>query len=391
MKRKLRVPRRKWLRLASGILLILALVGATSSCDDDDAPADVMIVSAQDLGVIPTNPDIVGRDGANSALFQGDSVWLYGDTFLAQANAQNRTLISDSWSFTADLSAQNGIGDFEEHLDSAGEPTMILPESPAEQAYNQAHNGNVCQEQPCGARWALWPTSMVVDAPSNQAFIFYMLVSARPGDFNFQSVGSSVATWSNFQKSPQRPDFNPPIVSGHSDLMFSQSEPGFGTAALISNGLLYAYGCQVPNDGADKRCRLGRVEPVNILDRGAWSFYAGDGHWSSQVGDAVSVFEGSSIVSVYWNRFLQRYVALYSKLLSDEVAMRTSPNPEGPWSDEIIVFTAMKPVQGTVYDAHLHPEYDVNGGQTIYVSYSRGTGTFSSEVRLVAIQLASRR
>jgi hypothetical protein len=66
--------------------------------------------------------------------------------------------------------------------------------------------------------------------------------------------------------------------------------------------------------------------------------------------------------------------------------MRTAPNPEGPWSREITAFVAMQPTSGNVYDAHAHPEYDLNGGQTILVTYSRATGAFSSEVRQVLVQ-----
>ena len=43
---------------------------------------------------------------------------------------------------------------------------------------------------------------------------------------------------------------------------------------------------------------------------------------------------------------------------------------------------------GNVYDAHAHSEYDMNGGQTVFVTYSRATGAFTSEVRLVAVRLA---
>lgn len=67
--------------------------------------------------------------------------------------------------------------------------------------------------------------------------------------------------------------------------------------------------------------------------------------------------------------------------------MRTAPNPEGPWSAEVLAFDAMQPVSGNVYDAHAHSEYDLNGGQTIFVTYSRVTGTFTSEVRLAMIEL----
>ena len=55
---------------------------------------------------------------------------------------------------------------------------MILPETAAEQAFNQAHNVNNCQATPCGARWALWPGVIVVHPADNSALIFYMLVSA---------------------------------------------------------------------------------------------------------------------------------------------------------------------------------------------------------------------
>jgi len=70
-----------------------------------------MVVGAKDLGPIATNPDILGRDGGYSALFQGESVWIYGDTFLAHPDAEGFTLISDSWSYTSDLTAENGFPD----------------------------------------------------------------------------------------------------------------------------------------------------------------------------------------------------------------------------------------------------------------------------------------
>jgi hypothetical protein len=373
-------------------VLLLSVVGfGTSGCGSQHGPPpDLTVAGVQDLGTLSTNPDILGRDGAYSAVFQGYAVWLYGDTFLAKPNAADFTLISDSWSYTSDLTVVGGITGFQEPLDSAGAPTMILPETPAEQAFNTAHNSNTCQEQPCGARWALWPSSIVVDPTSGDALVFYMLVSSLPGNFNFQAVGNSVATWQNLQEQPQRPAFNPPLVAGYPDLLFDENQPSFGSAALISGGLLYVYGCGLPTSGTDKGCRLGKVNPANVLDLSAWSFYTSNGNWSSQVGDAVPVFTGDNILSVAWNGYLQQYIAVYSAPLSQNVMMRTAPHPEGPWSDELTAFTAMPPAQGNVYDAHAHAEYDANGGQTIYVTYSRSTpAPFSSEVRLVSIDLAS--
>lgn len=371
-----------------GIGLVLLLTILLCGCNSNPGPAPALIVSnVTDLGTIPTSPAILGRDGAYSALFQGYSVWLYGDTFLSNSNAEGFGLISDSWSFTTDLNAQDGITGFQERLDSAGAPTMVLVETAEEQAFNAAHNGTPCAEQPCGARWALWPSSIVTDTSSSHALVFYMVVYAQPGSFNFQGNGNSVAVWQNFQQLPQRPNFNPPIVANHPDLMFNENEPNFGTAALISGGTLYVYGCGTPSNGGDKGCRLARVQPGSVQNPSAWSFYAGNNQWSSQVEDAVSVFTGSSIASVSWNSFLGQYVAVYSPPFSQSVMMRTAPNPEGPWSREVVAFVAMQPAQGNVYDAHAHSEYDLDGGKTVFVTYSRATGTFSSQVRLVSIQL----
>jgi hypothetical protein len=193
--------------------------------------------------------------------------------------------------------------------------------------------------------------------------------------------------WQDFSQQPQRPTFNPPIVAGHPDLMFDQDEPAFGSAAFINNGTLYIYGCGIPSNSSDKGCRLAKVDPASVQDRSAWTFYAGNGNWSSQVSNAVSVIPEANILSVSWNDYLQQYVAVYSQLLSQNVNLRTAPNPEGPWSREVTAFVAMQPTSGDVYDAHAHSEYDANGGQTIFVTYSRATGAFTSEVRLVEIEL----
>jgi Domain of unknown function (DUF4185) len=368
--------------------LVLFYALAMSGCGSTQGPPPALsVASVSDLGTIPTNPDILGRDGAMSAAFQGYSVWLYGDTFLANPNADGRGLISNSWSFTTDLNAQDGITGFRERLDSSGAPGMILAETPTEFTFNQQHNGNPCQAQPCGARWALWPSSIVIDTANNRALVFYMLVYTLPGSFNFQAVGNSVALWSDVQPQPQRPTFNPAIVPDHPDLMFDQNQPNFGSAALIKAGMLYLYGCGIPTNSSDKGCRLAKVDPSNVSNASAWTYYAGNGNWSPQLNDAVSVITDANILTVSRNDYLQQYIAIYSQLLSDNVMIRTAPSPEGPWSGEKILFTAKQPTSGNVYDARAHSEYDLNGGQTTFVTYSRTTGAFLSEVRLVSVQL----
>jgi hypothetical protein len=267
---------------------------------------------------------------------------------------------------------------------------MLLTNTPAEAAFNAAHSSSNCQAAPCGARWALWLAAVVVDPASGHALAFYQLNFAQPGNFNFHSLGSSVAVWQDFACLPQRPVINPPVVAAHPDLLFNPNEPAFGSAALIQAGTLYVYGCGIPaGSGFDKGCRLGRVDPANVLDRSAWTCYTGSG-WSPQISQAQSVFSGDSFLSVEWNSFLSEYVAVYSQPFSNNVLLRSAPNPEGPWSRPTQSFVGMAPSSGNIYDALAHPEYDLKGGRTIFVSFTRDTpAPFTSEVRLVAVKLAA--
>jgi hypothetical protein len=338
-----------------------------------------------DLGVIGNNLKILGRDGGYSGVLDGYSVWVYGDTFLANPNAQGQTLISDSWAFTTDVNAADGITGFQEREDSAGAPAMLISYTAAEQAFNAAHEGNPCQQQPCGARWALWPGAVVADAARSRALVFYQLVMAQPGDFNFAALGYSVATWQNFSGQPQRPTINPSAV--HPDLIFGANDPSFGTAAFADEETLYAYGC----NGSDPNvpCVLGRVGLADVLNLSAWTFYAGNGTWTSNLNNAATVLNAAPIMNVSWNGYLQSYVAVYNSPFSQHVMMRSSPAPEGPWSREITAFNALAPTNGgsSVHDAQAHPEYNGNGGQVMYVTYSHSTGPFTSEMRLVSVQL----
>lgn len=365
---------------------VLAISGCSFYPSGNSGPsAGVTVVQSTDRGAIGSNPKILGRDGGYSGVFGGYAVWLYGDTFLTNPNAEGQTLISDSWSFTSDFNAQDGITGFQEREDSVGAPAMLLSLSATEQAFNAAHAGNPCQEQPCGARWALWPGAMVADPTRNRALVFYQLVSAQPGNFNFQTVGYSIATWQDFADLPLRPTVNP--AAEHPDLLFSQNQPSFGSAALVDRDTLYAYGCY--NSELSVPCVLGRVDLADVTNLSAWTFYVGDENWSSQPSDAMWVFTANHILNVSWNDYLQKYVAVYNHPLSGDVMMRTAPAPEGPWSAEVMAFEALAPAagQGPIDDAQAHPEYNANGGQTMLVTYTRGTGPFRSEERLVSVQL----
>ena len=213
----------------------------------------------------------------------------------------------------------------------------------------------------------------------------------EPGSLNFYRVGHSIAVWENHSAQTERPRFN--LSEKYPTLIFPKDKDGtangFGSAALIRNDMLYVYGCEFEIELYTSPCLLARVKIDSILDRNQWQFFASGKGWSANLADATQVFEGANMTSVFYNSYIERYIAVYSKPVSTDVMFRTSANPEGPWSASLKLFEAEAPVGGIgwVYDALAHPEFSQDDGRIFYVSYSRTTGPLRSEFYLVAVEL----
>ncbi|MBI2889366.1 MAG: DUF4185 domain-containing protein [Nitrospirae bacterium] len=343
------------------------------------------------MGALPATAAVKGRDGGYSVLFGKKSVWLYGDTVLSLVGEDGSAWRDNSWSWTEDTSAADGLAGFSEPVDSLGAPQEFFPETDDEAAFNRAHSGTDCQT-PCMARRVLWPMDLVEDRKRSRVLIFYEKIYGEPGAWNFYAIGFGVAVWRDITALPERPVIRP--ESAEPTLLFDGEQDNFGDAALIVDDTLYAYACSegtgvgkpaVPVM-AGKPCRLGRVVLEQVLDRGAWRFWDGSG-WSDDLSHAGPVFEGSSQLTVHWNEHLQQYLAAYIAEPFDHFILRTAPAPEGPWSSAHDVFTAQKAAEGWVYCGLLHKEYSREGGRIEYATYFRSTGPWTGEIRLVELEL----
>jgi hypothetical protein len=356
---------------------------------------DVKVGKVTEMGVINFTPLVQGRDGGESALLWGHSVWNFGDTVLNVPDVDGRTWHHNSFSITSDLDASNGLTGFDQPLDAAGAPAYFIAPTDEEAEFNTQHYGDDGQcpaakqhldDKPCGARWAVWPGGMVYDAARDRVLVFYGLIYAEPGDFNFHGVGQSLAVWKGLDQVPERPVLSP--GSEHPTVLFPENEPDFGLGPQIIGDDLYAFSCIEGPIG--RPCLLGRVPLEHALERDAWRFYDGSG-WSPNYGDARWLFSGAPIMSVAWNAFLGRYIAVYAPSLFNQVVMRTAPALEGPWSEETVLFNPQHhPDQGgTAYDAMAHAELAEDSGRVQYVTFSRsnGMGWFGSEFALVRVEL----
>jgi hypothetical protein len=92
------------------------------------------------------------------------------------------------------------------------------------------------------------------------------------------------------------------------------------------------------------------------------------------------------------NPWLGRYVAVYSKPLSNDIALRTAPHIEGPWTDPEVVISGATPglvtsSAGANYLAHEHAELRSPDGRAIVIGYAHPLPNFGGACRLARVFL----
>jgi hypothetical protein len=159
---------------------------------------------------------------------------------------------------------------------------------------------------------------------------------------------------------------------------------------VVVGDWLYAYACEQRNPRLEVPCLLARVPLDRALDRSGWRFYA-RGAWSSDWRAATSVFEGDSLMSVAWNGYLGKYVAVGTRIISSLIFVRTADRPEGPWSQEVIVEGI--PSVGVfpwINSAVAHAELARDGGRVELLTYRRSFVMAGGEMRAVEIEFRKR-
>jgi hypothetical protein len=181
-----------------------------------------------------------------------------------------------------------------------------------------------------------------------------------------------------------RPETSTPTI------LFGPDEPPWGSGALVVGDQMYAYACEARDLGCS--CRLARVPIAAALDRSAWRFFAAGGRWSSDWRDAQPVLSGGiqwGILSVHWNPYLGKFMAVSSRVVDARIAIRLADHPEGPWSEsEMIEIDTLHSGPGWIWTTRGlgHPEFARDGGRTEYVTYRRTMG--AREIRLMEVRFA---
>jgi len=300
---------------------------------------------------------VSGQDGGQSIpLEDGRSLFFFSDTLLAPVDdgplpERGRT----GW-FLANCAAISA---------AMSEPGASLPEAMAALTYFTDAAGRPREiivptivERMGGFRF--WPAhGMVRDG---KVILFYIGIHQHQlGTWTFQEEGVGLAIFDPSTGDCRR-------IERNGDWRLWPELPALthcGVQLLREHPLVYVFS----SIGGD--AFLARVSESSLEDPGAYEFFAGGG-WTPHLLEARPIAQASSDYSVAFNSYLGCYLMAYVDSWSKTLMLRTAAAPHGPYAAPVAAGVVPHAAEsGLVSLGFHHPQFDLDGGRTIYISYSQ--------------------
>ncbi len=309
-----------------------------------------------------------GGDGAYTVpLGDGRILWLFGDSLVGQVKAGRRVdsqLINNAAAIQTGRTPSYSSLSFFYRTAVGGNPAALF--------------------QPGGGTGWFWPYHGVRTASGLYLFLLQVEAAEGPAAFGFRLVATWLAEVENPGDPPEAWSLTVRQVPWADDRRL------FGSAILAREGFVYVYGTvdETVAGGVRKQVVLARAPAEQLADFGAWRFYA-DGKWVEEVERASRILEDAAgEFSVSHQAEIGRYVMVYTEGgLSERIALRTAPRPEGPWGEAVVVYRC--PEAGWApeifcYAAKGHPGLAAGEGELIvtYVANATDFALLEADARL---------
>ena len=288
----------------------------------------------------------LGADAAYSVPLDNELVlWLFGDTFIGDGSVAR----GEAAFIRNSIAIQTGLDVRDAHI-----------------TFHWGRNGSApASFFPATADAWLWPVHGVYR--NGALTLFFTRIVSAPGGLGFNVVGAAALRCDDISGEPE---------SWHFQSLALPNTPGayamiFGVAVLEAGGHVYAY-CDTELDGHTIYLLRWTAEDFDAGRLAAAGWWNGEDfvyETSLNGGPAPMFRDGASEFSVHRladGRFVQ--VQSYGFPHSD-IAIRTAPRAEGPWSAPETVFRPRESKrEGTlVYAAKAHPEL---AGDWMLVTYA---------------------
>ena len=326
------------------LLLVLALLCA--SCIrtwDEEQPR---IGDVRHLCTHPTYPGALAQSGAFSVPYMRPfALWIFGETLIETEGEIGFRVVTNSAGMLETL-GDPCASEFIWLTDSTSELSPIVSSTADELAFNDTSSSGA---------YRLWPLGGVSDG--GDVYLYVNKVLFRDY-FDYDVV--STFLWKQTAQGEQ-------VRS----IEWTGSESGWGTGAFLDKDVTVYLFRTVKNDGFAWDVQLARVPVAGIENSSAYEYFDGF-DWSSSPAPSVTVMETSPQLSVAYNSYLERYVAVYPEPLGSRVMMRIAEQIDSEWSDPIALFDVDLGEQMFLGNVYQHPDYARDGGRTILISHEPG-------------------
>lgn len=304
-----------------------------------------LLKSFEQVGIIKntSGPQTLYRDGGSSIKLGDKILWMFGDTLFTTAGIDGRSGRSN----TAALANPSTPYNLSEPLDANGAPSLFIPYSSSDAAYNQASTNP-------NDRYVIWPSSAINSSPTTGYVYFHRLKSTPSGDSgSLSSLGVGIASVSA----------DSTTATTITDSLFSGSDPAFRDP-IVKGNTVYVRNCEP--DGFDANCAFGRAPLSQVTQRSAYQFWNGTS-WQSDITQAsYSVAGARAAMSITWNDYLQKFVMVWARSYSKTLNISTADEITGPWqTSEYAHIDTLSKFPAIFY---FHPELSTENGKTMVLS-----------------------
>lgn len=127
---------------------------------------------------------------------------------------------------------------------------------------------------------------------------------------------------------------------------------------------------------------LARVNESHLEDPAACEFFAG-AKWTTHLLEAKPIACAAADYSVAFNPYLGCYLMAYVDSHSKVLLLRTAAAPTGAWSEPVAVGVVPHAEESRIVSLGFHhPQFDVDNGRTIFISYSQPHFTQNGMLRV---------
>ncbi len=283
---------------------------------------------------------VVGMDGsASTALGDGRSLFVFGDTFFGSINGGN---------------GENGEREIREMVDYS---FAIVSDAAAGECFAGASIVRDRVERDAG--WEsgdrFWPGHGLRVGNAIVLFFVHARVTDPTDSFGFEVRGAGVVSG--------------PADDLHFDLAEARYLPsGYLPGALLTHaGSAYVYLCR-PDIGFE--CVLARTTPERLARPSSYQYYVAGRGYGGALEEASVVVSASAEFSVSFIDALGGFVVVDIEPFAGEITMRKGGAPEGPFSERQSLLPCRLRDDEFCYGAKLHPQLSVDGLGFIHVTYN---------------------